>query len=47
MGALDAILFGQARAPKLDLAKLVDVTVPRAYYLCTWAPALAGLAQPR
>jgi protease-4 len=49
VGVLDAILFGpsaQARAPRLDLASLADMTVPRAYYLCTWMPALAGLAKP-
>lgn len=27
-------------APPLDAAALLDLTVPRAYYLCTWAPGL-------
>jgi protease IV len=43
---LSEILFGQARAqPSLDLAALLDTATPRAYYLCTWLPALAGSAQ--
>jgi protease-4 len=47
LGAMELLLFGsQNRAAKLDLASLVDATVPRAYYLCTWMPALAGLARP-
>ncbi len=46
-GALDALLFGsQSRRAKWDLSSLADMTVPRAYYLCTWMPALAGLARP-
>lgn len=49
VGALDALLFGsqsQSRPPALDLASLVDATVPRPYYLCTWMPVLAGLSRP-
>lgn len=47
VGAMELLLFGsEGRAPKMDVAKLVDATVPRAYYLCTWMPALAGLARP-
>lgn len=40
------ILFGQSRVqPSLDLAAILDCTTPRAYYLCTWLPALAGSAK--
>lgn len=40
--SLSNIIFGQARAkPALDLAALLDAAAPRAYYLCTWLPALA------
>jgi protease-4 len=47
IGALEMLLFGsQSRAPQFDLASLADATVPRAYYLCTWMPALAGLVRP-
>jgi protease-4 len=36
------ILFGQSRTPpSLDLAMLLELTTPRAYYLCTWLPPLA------
>ncbi len=46
-----ASLFGGVLSPlgedgksagRLDLASLLDLTAPRAYYLCTWLPALAG-----
>ena len=30
------------RQSSFDLAALLDLTAPRAYYLCTWLPALAG-----
>jgi protease IV len=40
---LSDILFGQSRVqPSLDLATLLELTTPRAYYLCTWLPAMAG-----
>ena len=40
------ILFGQSRVrPSFDLATLLDSTTPRAYYLCTWLPALAASAR--
>ncbi len=40
---LSDFLFGQSHAPSsVDLAALLDATSPRAYYLCTWLPALAG-----
>jgi protease IV len=40
---LSELLFGQSRAkPSFDLAAILDSTTPRAYYLCTWLPVLAG-----
>ena len=40
---LSDILFGQSRVqPSVDLAALLETASPRAYYLCTWLPALAG-----
>jgi protease IV len=43
---LSEILFGESRVqPSFDLALLLDSTTPRAYYLCTWLPALAGTAK--
>jgi protease-4 len=46
--AMDLFLGSQSRAPRIDidLTSLAELTVPRAYYLCTWMPALAGLARP-
>ncbi len=44
---LSDILFGQSQnraQPSVDLAALLEATTPRAYYLCTWLPALAGSA---
>jgi protease IV len=43
---LSDILFGQGRAqPSIDLAALLESTTPRAFYLCTWLPAVAGSAK--
>ena len=43
---LSDLFLGQARAqPSLDMAALLESTTPRAYYLCTWLPALAGSAK--
>jgi protease-4 len=40
---LSDVLFGETRAqPPFDLAAVLDSVTPRAYYLCTWLPALAG-----
>ena len=36
------LLGGQSRAASLDLKALLDMTTPRAYYLSSWMPALAG-----
>jgi protease-4 len=47
VGTMEMLLFGsQGRAAKIDLASLADAMAPRAYYLCTWMPALAGIARP-
>ena len=43
---LSDMLFGQSRVqPSFDLAALLEAATPRAYYLCTWLPALAGTAK--
>jgi protease IV len=42
---LSDVLFGQSRVASLDLAAMLDSVTPRAYYLCTWLPALAGSAK--
>jgi protease IV len=47
VGLVDQMLFGQqSRRKPLDLTALADLMVPKAYYLCTWTPAL-GIASPR
>jgi protease IV len=43
---LSELLFGESRAqPSLDLAAILEAATPRAYYLSTWLPALAGSAK--
>jgi protease-4 len=38
------LMGGQARsAPALDLKVLLEMTTPRAYYLCTWLPGVEGI----
>lgn len=32
--------IGQSQHARFDLSALLDLTAPRAYYLCTWLPAL-------
>lgn len=45
-GVFEALLFGQQDArPQLGLAALADLSVPRAYFLCTWLPGLGALHQ--
>jgi protease IV len=40
------ILFGKSQTqPSFDLAAILETTTPRAYYLCTWLPALASSAK--
>ncbi|MEK6249118.1 MAG: signal peptide peptidase SppA, partial [Planctomycetales bacterium] len=41
-GLLDIALGGQAQSTGFDLARLVDLTAPRAYYLCTWMPVIVS-----
>lgn len=39
---LSDVLFGETRSqPAVDLAALLETTTPRAFYLCTWLPAVA------
>jgi protease-4 len=46
VGAMEMLLFGpQSRTPRIDFGSLVDATVPRAYYLCTWLGAVATWAR--
>ena len=43
---LAGILFGgQVRSRGFDLGTFVDLTTPRAYYLCTWMPGLVRSGQ--
>lgn len=43
---LSDIIFGETSAqPAFDLGALLDSTAPRAYYLCTWLPVIAGTAK--
>lgn len=42
----DLLLGARAESRPLDPAKILEMTVPRAYYLCTWLPPLAGSAKP-
>jgi protease IV len=37
------VIFGQSRIqPSFDLAAMLDSAAPRAYYICTWLPVIAG-----
>jgi len=39
---LSDVLWGRSRVPpSVDLSALLEATTPRAYYLCTWLPAIA------
>jgi protease IV len=43
---LSDILWGESRVQaSFDLATVMDLATPRAYFLCTWFPALAGTAK--
>jgi protease-4 len=45
-GLVERMLFGpQGRQKPLELAALLEMAVPRAYYMCTWLPAAATLAR--
>jgi protease IV len=40
---MSEILFGESRVrPSFDPAALLNAAAPRAYFLCTWLPALTG-----
>ena len=41
----DVLMGAEARAEPFDLAAMLEMTAPRAYYLCTWLPPLAGTAK--
>jgi len=40
-GLLDDVIGLEASAPKFDLSSMLDLSAPRAYYLCSWLPAIA------
>jgi len=40
------LLGGEVRQEQTDLAAMLELTVPRAYYLCTWLPPLASSTEP-
>ena len=42
-GLFEEMVFGGvAQGGRLDLATFLDLTAPRAYYLCSWLPSLAA-----
>jgi protease-4 len=41
-GLLDGISLIQSSARPLELGALLDLTAPRAYFLCTWLPSVAA-----
>ena len=44
---LASLLLGaQSRSQSFDLAGVLEMTAPRAYYLCTWLPSLDGCQKP-
>jgi protease-4 len=45
-GLADVIFGGGTRSAQMDLAAMLELTAPRAYYLCTWLPAMAGTRRP-
>lgn len=42
----DVLLGAEVRGQQFDLATMLEMTAPRAYYLCTWLPPLTGSARP-
>lgn len=42
VGLFDRALGGQASGPSFDLAAFIDLTAPRAYYLCSWLPSVVS-----
>ncbi len=48
MPSLSSLLGAEARSPNLlggDLQSFLDLTAPRAYYLCTWLPSILSNTQ--
>ncbi|MFV2065465.1 MAG: signal peptide peptidase SppA [Pirellulales bacterium] len=48
-GLIEALSGSEARAgfvSGIDLGRLVDMTAPRAYYLCTWLPSVLSNTRP-
>jgi protease-4 len=46
-GLMEQLLYGpQSRRQQLDLAALLELSVPKAYYLCTWLPVVNLAPQP-
>ncbi len=48
MPSLSSLLGAEARSPNLlgsDLQSFLDLTAPRAYYLCTWLPSILSNSQ--
>ena len=47
-GLIETLAGTEARQPwdRIDFAKFVDMTAPRAYYLCTWMPAVLSNREP-
>ena len=47
LGALSELLGASApqQSARLDLAQLLDLTAPRAYFLCTWLPGIITTAK--
>ncbi|HUT09934.1 MAG TPA: signal peptide peptidase SppA [Thermoguttaceae bacterium] len=41
LGLMGALLGSKAQSQSLDLAAMLDMAAPRAYYLCTWLPPLS------
>jgi protease IV len=39
----EALGLSMGKSGSLDLSALLDLTAPRAYYLCTWLPAVAAM----
>jgi len=40
------LLGAEVRGQQFDLATMLEMTAPRAYYLCTWLPPLTSSARP-
>jgi protease IV len=47
LGALSELLgaSSQQSSARIDVAQLLDLTAPRAYFLCTWLPSVAATAK--